>query len=63
MVMTITRTVVIWSGRSRQAAVAKVSEVGSRLGRVGTIGFGKAVDVLERKSGKEKKSISKLNTY
>ncbi|CAL5214644.1 unnamed protein product [Lathyrus oleraceus] len=35
------------SGRSRQAAVAKVSEVGSRLGRVGTIGFGKAVDVLD----------------
>ncbi|CAI8619223.1 unnamed protein product [Vicia faba] len=35
------------SVRSRQAAVAKVSEVGSRLGRVGTIGFGKAVDVLD----------------
>lgn len=35
------------SVRSRQAAVAKVSEVSSRLGRAGTIGFGKAVDVLD----------------
>ncbi|XP_027340349.1 uncharacterized protein LOC113853866 isoform X2 [Abrus precatorius] len=35
------------SVRSRQAAVAKVSEVSLRLGRAGTIGFGKAVDVLD----------------
>ncbi|XP_004503878.1 protein PSK SIMULATOR 1 isoform X2 [Cicer arietinum] len=35
------------SVRSRQAAVAKVSVVSSRLGRVGTKGFGKAVDVLD----------------
>ncbi|KAK2384937.1 hypothetical protein P8452_39742 [Trifolium repens] len=35
------------SVRSRQAAVAKVSEVSSRLGRAGTKGFGKAVDVLD----------------
>ncbi|KAJ1387778.1 hypothetical protein SESBI_39677 [Sesbania bispinosa] len=35
------------SVRSRQAAVAKVSEVSSRLGRAGTYGIGKAVDVLD----------------
>ncbi|CAJ2676768.1 unnamed protein product [Trifolium pratense] len=35
------------SVRSRQGAVAKVSEVSSRLGRAGTKGFGKAVDVLD----------------
>ncbi|KAF7840173.1 DUF668 family protein [Senna tora] len=35
------------SVKSRQAAVAKVSEVSSRLGRAGTIGLGKAVDVLD----------------
>ncbi|RDX82652.1 hypothetical protein CR513_36537, partial [Mucuna pruriens] len=35
------------SVKSRQAAVAKVSEVSLRLGRAGTIGFGKAVDVLD----------------
>ncbi|XP_054821179.1 protein PSK SIMULATOR 1-like [Prosopis cineraria] len=35
------------SVKSRQAAVAKVSEVSSRLGRAGTIGIGKAVDVLD----------------
>ncbi|KAK9293138.1 hypothetical protein L1049_021124 [Liquidambar formosana] len=33
--------------RSKQAAVAKVSEVSSRLGRAGTLGIGKAVDVLD----------------
>ncbi|MED6161899.1 hypothetical protein PIB30_065131 [Stylosanthes scabra] len=35
------------SVRSRQAAVAKVSEVSLRLGRAGTYGIGKAVDVLD----------------
>ncbi|KAL1364633.1 hypothetical protein HN51_012779 [Arachis hypogaea] len=35
------------SVRSRQTAVAKVSEVSSRLGRAGTYGIGKAVDVLD----------------
>ncbi|ESQ33356.1 hypothetical protein EUTSA_v10007023mg [Eutrema salsugineum] len=35
------------STKSRQAAVAKVSEVSSLLGRAGTMGFGKAVDVLD----------------
>ncbi|KDP23083.1 hypothetical protein JCGZ_01654 [Jatropha curcas] len=33
--------------RSRQSAVAKVSEVSSRLGRAGTLGVGKAVEVLD----------------
>ncbi|PPD74342.1 hypothetical protein GOBAR_DD28734 [Gossypium barbadense] len=35
------------STKSKQAAVAKVTEVGSLLGRAGTAGFGKAVDVLD----------------
>ncbi|CAB4278595.1 unnamed protein product [Prunus armeniaca] len=35
------------SVRSKQAAVAKVSEVSSRLGRAGTLGLGKAVQVLD----------------
>ncbi|CAN8314217.1 unnamed protein product [Cochlearia groenlandica] len=35
------------STKSRQAAVAKVSEVSSRLSRAGTMGLGKAVDVLD----------------
>ncbi|KAK7318389.1 hypothetical protein RJT34_03088 [Clitoria ternatea] len=35
------------SVRSRQAAVAKVSEVSLRLGRASTYGIGKAVDVLD----------------
>ncbi|KAE8683396.1 Surfeit locus protein 5 subunit 22 of Mediator complex [Hibiscus syriacus] len=35
------------STKSKQAAVAKVSEVSSLLGRAGTVGFGKAVDVLD----------------
>ncbi|XP_010499976.1 PREDICTED: uncharacterized protein LOC104777419 isoform X1 [Camelina sativa] len=35
------------STKSRQAAVAKVSEVSSLLGRAGTMGLGKAVDVLD----------------
>lgn len=35
------------SMRSTQAAVAKVSEVSSRLGRAGTMGFEKAVEVLD----------------
>lgn len=33
--------------RSKQVAVAKVTEVGSRLGRAGTLGLGKAVEVLD----------------
>ncbi|KAK7838035.1 hypothetical protein CFP56_020317 [Quercus suber] len=33
--------------RSKQAAVAKVSEVSSRLGRAGTLGLGKAAEVLD----------------
>ncbi|CAI0421903.1 unnamed protein product [Linum tenue] len=32
---------------SRQGAVSKVSEVSSRLGRVGSVGLGKAVEVLD----------------
>ncbi|XP_044470129.1 protein PSK SIMULATOR 1-like [Mangifera indica] len=35
------------SVRSTQAAVAKVSEVSSRLGRASTVGLGKAMDVLD----------------
>ncbi|KAF8112877.1 hypothetical protein N665_0059s0015, partial [Sinapis alba] len=35
------------STKSRQAAVAKVSEVSSLLSRAGTMGLGKAVDVLD----------------
>ncbi|TYG62713.1 hypothetical protein ES288_D07G254100v1 [Gossypium darwinii] len=35
------------SVRSTQAAVAKVSEVGSRLGKAGSVGLGKAVEVLD----------------
>ncbi|KAH9602267.1 hypothetical protein KSS87_015428 [Heliosperma pusillum] len=35
------------SARSSQAAVAKVSEVSVRLGRAGTMGFEKAVEVLD----------------
>ncbi|KAF4358233.1 hypothetical protein G4B88_009185 [Cannabis sativa] len=35
------------STKSKQAAVAKVSEVSSLLGRAGTVGFGKAVEVLD----------------
>ncbi|XP_041004871.1 protein PSK SIMULATOR 1-like [Juglans microcarpa x Juglans regia] len=35
------------SVRSRQAAVAKVSEVSSRLGKAGSLGLGKAVEVLD----------------
>uniref|UniRef100_A0A2P2LF92 DUF3475 domain-containing protein n=1 Tax=Rhizophora mucronata TaxID=61149 RepID=A0A2P2LF92_RHIMU len=35
------------STRSKQIAVAKVSEVSSLLGRAGTAGLGKAVDVLD----------------
>ncbi|GER37794.1 hypothetical protein STAS_14211 [Striga asiatica] len=35
------------SARSKQAAIAKVSEVSSILGRAGTVGLGKAVDVLD----------------
>ncbi|XP_022894817.1 uncharacterized protein LOC111409111 [Olea europaea var. sylvestris] len=35
------------STRSKQVAIAKVSEVSSLLGRVGTTGIGKAVDVLD----------------
>ncbi|PON58438.1 hypothetical protein PanWU01x14_166500 [Parasponia andersonii] len=35
------------SAKSKQAAVAKVSEVSSLLGRAGTVGFGKAVEVLD----------------
>ncbi|KAG2666744.1 hypothetical protein I3760_15G078300 [Carya illinoinensis] len=35
------------STKSKQAAVAKVSEVGSLLGRAGTAGLGKAVEVLD----------------
>ncbi|KAF5745052.1 hypothetical protein HS088_TW07G00633 [Tripterygium wilfordii] len=35
------------SVRSKPAAVAKVSEVSSRLGRAGTVGLGKAVEVLD----------------
>ncbi|CAN1215999.1 Protein PSK SIMULATOR 1 [Linum perenne] len=35
------------SARSRQGAVSKVSEVSSRLGRAGSVGLGKAVDVLD----------------
>ncbi|XP_059280326.1 protein PSK SIMULATOR 1-like isoform X2 [Lycium ferocissimum] len=35
------------STRSKQVAIAKVSEVSSLLGRAGTAGFGKAVDVLD----------------
>ncbi|KAJ7973953.1 DUF668 family protein [Quillaja saponaria] len=35
------------STKSKQAAVAKVSEVSSLLGRAGTVGLGKAVDVLD----------------
>ncbi|KAH0750915.1 hypothetical protein AABB24_011062 [Solanum stoloniferum] len=33
--------------RSKQVAMAKVSEVSSLLGRAGTVGLGKAVDVLD----------------
>ncbi|KAL8159242.1 hypothetical protein V2J09_000779 [Rumex salicifolius] len=35
------------SARSKQAAVAKVSEMSSLLGKAGTTGLGKAVDVLD----------------
>ncbi|KAL2231917.1 uncharacterized protein LOC105176226 [Sesamum indicum] len=35
------------STRSKQVAIAKVSEVSSLLGRAGTVGLGKAVDVLD----------------
>lgn len=35
------------SSRSKQAAIAKVTEVSSLLGRAGTAGLGKAVDVLD----------------
>lgn len=35
------------STKSKQAAVAKVSEVGSLLGKAGTTGLGKAVEVLD----------------
>ncbi|KAK4375255.1 hypothetical protein RND71_005932 [Anisodus tanguticus] len=35
------------STRSKQVAMAKVSEVSSLLGRAGTVGLGKAVDVLD----------------
>ncbi|KAJ9146013.1 hypothetical protein P3X46_028334 [Hevea brasiliensis] len=35
------------STKSKQAAVAKVSEVSSLLGRAGTVGLGKAVEVLD----------------
>ncbi|TYH11267.1 hypothetical protein ES288_A07G244700v1 [Gossypium darwinii] len=35
------------SVRSTQAAVAKVSDVGSRLGKAGSVGLGKAVEVLD----------------
>lgn len=35
------------STRSTQGAVAKVSEVSSRLGRAGSLGLGKAVEVLD----------------
>ncbi|KAG6660559.1 protein PSK SIMULATOR 1-like [Carya illinoinensis] len=35
------------SVRSKQAAVAKVSEVSSRLGKAGSLGLGKAVEVLD----------------
>ncbi|KAE8701083.1 hypothetical protein F3Y22_tig00110548pilonHSYRG00158 [Hibiscus syriacus] len=35
------------SVRSTQAAVAKVSEVSSRLGKAGSVGLGKAVEVLD----------------
>ncbi|KAA8546336.1 hypothetical protein F0562_002925 [Nyssa sinensis] len=35
------------STKSKQVAVAKVSEVGSLLGKAGTTGLGKAVDVLD----------------
>ncbi|XP_051123566.1 protein PSK SIMULATOR 1 [Andrographis paniculata] len=35
------------STRSRQVAIAKVSEMSSLLGRAGTVGLGKAVDVLD----------------
>ncbi|KDO83950.1 hypothetical protein CISIN_1g045631mg [Citrus sinensis] len=35
------------STKSKQVAVAKVSEVSSLLGRAGTVGLGKAVDVLD----------------
>lgn len=35
------------STRSKQVAIAKVSEVSSLLGRAGTAGLGKAVDVLD----------------
>ncbi|KAJ7969717.1 DUF668 family protein [Quillaja saponaria] len=36
-----------YATKSKQAAVAKVSEVSSLLGRAGTVGLGKAVDVLD----------------
>ncbi|KAL0314214.1 UNVERIFIED_CONTAM: protein PSK SIMULATOR 1 [Sesamum angustifolium] len=35
------------STRSKQVAIAKVSEMSSLLGRAGTVGLGKAVDVLD----------------
>ncbi|XP_021748695.1 uncharacterized protein LOC110714487 isoform X1 [Chenopodium quinoa] len=35
------------STKSKQVAVAKVSEVSSRLGKAGSAGFGKAVEVLD----------------
>ncbi|KAM3305938.1 protein PSK SIMULATOR 1 [Capsicum chacoense] len=35
------------STKSKQVAIAKVSEVSSLLGRAGTVGLGKAVDVLD----------------
>ncbi|KAK7277340.1 hypothetical protein RIF29_18491 [Crotalaria pallida] len=35
------------STKSKQAAIMKVSEVSSLLGRAGTVGLGKAVDVLD----------------
>ncbi|KAL9173357.1 hypothetical protein ABFS82_03G108600 [Erythranthe guttata] len=35
------------SARSKQVAIAKVSEVSSLLGRAGTVSLGKAVDVLD----------------
>ncbi|KDP34593.1 hypothetical protein JCGZ_11970 [Jatropha curcas] len=35
------------STKSKQVAVAKVSEMSSLLGRAGTVGFGKAVEVLD----------------
>uniref|UniRef100_A0A5B7BCX0 DUF3475 domain-containing protein n=1 Tax=Davidia involucrata TaxID=16924 RepID=A0A5B7BCX0_DAVIN len=46
------------SMRSKQAAVTKVSEVSSRLGRAGSVGLGKAVEVLDTLGS----TVSNLNS-